>query len=82
MEITHPTAAAVRAELARRGFTQTDAAGILGLSQTAFSRRLVGHVDFSVTEVRHLAAWLQVSVATLMPEIPADFIPAPRVGAA
>ena len=78
MEITHSAAAAVRAELARRGLTQTDAAVTLGLSQPAFSRRLVGHVDFSVTEVVALAKWFGIPASTLLDEAPAAALPTQR----
>ena len=61
----------VRAEMARRRLKQEDVAPLLGLTQSAMSRRLVGDVEFSVSELRKLADVLQVPASTLLGEVPA-----------
>lgn len=68
---TDTTAAIVRAELARRRMKQGDVAEVLGLTQSAMSRRLVGEVEFTVTELRKLADALQVPASTLLGEVSA-----------
>lgn len=65
------TAAVVRAELARRRLKQNDVATALGLTQSAMSRRLVGEVEFSVSELRKLSEILEVPASTLLGEVPA-----------
>lgn len=61
-----PTRQLVRDALTAAGKSQTEAAVTLGLSQAALSRRLLGHVDFTVVELRKLAAWLGVPVTALV----------------
>lgn len=58
----------IRAEMARRRFSQTDLAGVLGRSQAAVSRRLAGETDFSLREITTIAGWLGVSVSSLLNE--------------
>jgi transcriptional regulator with XRE-family HTH domain len=55
----------VRAELARRNVTQTDLARLLGLSNQAMSRRIVGEVGFRDQELIKIAKLLGVDVASL-----------------
>lgn len=64
----HGVADNVRAEMARRKFSQTDLAAALGKSQASISRRLAGDQDFTVRELTAIAAWLGVSVASLLGE--------------
>jgi len=54
--------------MARRGFSQTDLAGVLGLSQAAVSRRVNGLTAFDVDELIDVAKWLGVSVSLLLGE--------------
>lgn len=58
-------AANVRAELARAGKTQEDAAVVLNKTRQAVSRRLLGRVPFDVHEVTALADYLGIPVAVL-----------------
>ena len=67
MRITdEPSARLVRSALAEAQRSQTEAAVILGLSQAAMNRRLTGHVDFTVVELRKLATWLDLPVTALI----------------
>lgn len=61
-------AANIRAELARRRVSARTAAAELGLTQSALSRRLRGHVDFSASEVQTIATFLGVAVSSLYGE--------------
>lgn len=56
----------VRAEMARRGLTQSDLGDALGLTQQACSRRLTGRVDFSVSELAEAAELLAVPLQDLV----------------
>lgn len=58
----------VRAELARLRITQAAAAAYLGISQTAFSRRLLGNIAFDLEEISQLSKFLDVSVGALIGE--------------
>ena len=58
----------VRAELARRGLSQTDLAKHLGMSQTSISKRLRGEVSFNVDETAAAAEFLGLPVLALMTE--------------
>lgn len=64
-----PVVAAVRAEVARRDKRLQDAAEVLELSPSAFTRRLRGDVEFTVPEVRKLARWLGVPVSALVHDV-------------
>lgn len=59
-------AANVRAELARKGITQTDLAARLEKSQPFISRRLSGRVAFDVAELASIAAVLDVPITVLV----------------
>lgn len=61
-----PTAAEVRAGLARRGLTQEDLARHLNLSRTAVGRRLDGSVLFNTAELRNTAELIGVPAETLI----------------
>lgn len=54
-------AAEVRAEMARKGYTQGDIAAVLGVSQGAVSRRFTCETAFDVDELSAVAALLEVS---------------------
>lgn len=63
----------VRAELARQQKNQTRLGEALGLSQTAVSRRLTGEVAFDVAELATVAAYLNVTLGSLLGEsVPVD----------
>ena len=53
----------VRAEVARRGLSQSALAAALNLTQSAVSRRLSGTVEFTASELAALAEHLQVPVS-------------------
>lgn len=61
-----PTAAEVRAGLARRGLTQGDLAQHLGYSRTAIGNRLNGSVLFNTAELRATAALIGVPASVLI----------------
>lgn len=65
------TGSNVRAEMARKGLTQTTLARHLGISQVAVSTRLRGVTAFDVNELTTVAAVLDVPLATLLPTEPA-----------
>lgn len=58
----------IRAEMARRGVTQSQLAADAGFSQPALSRRLTGEAEWSVAEIYQLADALQVPLSALLPE--------------
>lgn len=58
----------VKAEMARRGFSQADLAEVLEKSQAAISRRLNSLTPFDVDELIVVAKWLGVSVSLLLGE--------------
>ena len=62
-------AATVRAEMARRRVTQDQVAQRLGLSQSAVSRRLGGHLPFDVAELSAVAEILGVTPASLLDDV-------------
>jgi transcriptional regulator with XRE-family HTH domain len=49
------TAAAIRAEMARRGVRQRDLAAALGISQQAMSNRLCGITPLTAAEIQAIA---------------------------
>lgn len=56
----------VRAEMARKKIPQAAVGKRLGLSQTAVSKRLSGHIKFNVDELHEVAHLLGVPVSTLL----------------
>lgn len=56
----------VRAEMARKGVTQSELAAALGLSQTVISSRLRGKTPFDVNEITTTAAFLGLPVVSLI----------------
>lgn len=67
----------IRAELARAGKTQAQAAAVLNMSAMALSRRLRGDVAADINELYALADFLNVPVwAFLDGHSPADHSPA------
>ena len=61
------TGANVRAEMARRGVSQTTLAENIGMSQAQVSKRLRGVIAFDINELHTVAAVLDVPLATLLP---------------
>lgn len=59
----------VRGEMLHQGKSQTELAMALGITQQAFSRRLLGKVAFDVNELTTLAAVLDVDVQQLLPSV-------------
>lgn len=68
-----PTAAAIRGLLASHRRTQAELADVLGITQSAASRRLTGRMEFSASEVLQVAEWLDVPAARVLGE-PADAV--------
>lgn len=64
---TEQTAAAVRAELARRQMTAREASLAIGISTATMSRRLNAGHPFDVAELAALAAHLDVPISTFIP---------------
>ncbi|WP_257209779.1 helix-turn-helix domain-containing protein [Rhodococcus erythropolis] len=67
-DLAQRVAGNVRAELARVRMSQAVAATYLGISQAAFSRRLLGTIDFNLTEISRLSELLNVPVGDLIGE--------------
>jgi transcriptional regulator with XRE-family HTH domain len=61
-------AAAVRAELARKGMSQRDLAGLLGIDPQAISLRCRGERSFRAEELVALAFWLDTPLKDFVPE--------------
>ncbi|MDO5535225.1 MAG: helix-turn-helix transcriptional regulator [Propionibacteriaceae bacterium] len=55
----------VRAEMARKGMTQTQLAGQIGITQAQISKRLSGQIAFDVNELVAVAAALDVTLPYL-----------------
>lgn len=56
----------IRAEMARAGVTQDVLAGVLGFSRQALSHRLLGNIEFRISELEQIAEFLNVAVGTLL----------------
>lgn len=68
-----PTAVAgrnIRAEMSRRGLSQTAVANRLGLSQASMSARLRGVTPFDLNEVVQLADLFGMTVDQLLVDVP------------
>jgi transcriptional regulator with XRE-family HTH domain len=63
-----PTAAAVRGLLASQRRTQQELAVVLGITQSAASRRLTGRTEFSAAEILQIAEWLGVPASRVLGE--------------
>lgn len=61
-------AAEVRAELARARVPAASLAAVLGIAQPNVSRRLNGHIAFTVDEIAAVAAALRVPPAAFLPD--------------
>lgn len=59
-------AANVRNEMERKKIGQVALAELVGMSQSALSRRLLGHIAFDVTELDLIAQALRVPVSRLI----------------
>jgi len=70
--VTHDTrqivGASIRSELARRGLNQRDLAERLEISPPSVSRKLSGHLPFSVDELAATAEFLELPVSVLFGE--------------
>lgn len=58
----------IRAEMARRGISQTELASQMGIGQSALSKRLAGAIPFDVNELVVVARLLRVSTSDLLAE--------------
>lgn len=63
---TERTAAAIRAEIARRRISAKDLAQNLGVSRTTLWRRLNGHAAIDVDELTRMAAVIGVPISALL----------------
>lgn len=63
-----PLPSEIRAEMARKGFTQRDLSRLLNLSAATVSARMTGKTEFTVSEVRAIATWLNVPISRLLGE--------------
>ena len=63
---SHHIAANIRRLMAEKGINQTELGSAASLSQSAFSRRLLGQAEFSVKQLEAVAAELGVAVADLI----------------
>lgn len=61
------TGANVRAEMARRGVSQTDLSARLGMNQSQISKRLSGTIAFTIDELVAIATTLGVPLTALLP---------------
>ncbi|WP_157931839.1 helix-turn-helix domain-containing protein [Mycobacteroides abscessus] len=64
--IDQRVAANVRAEMARRRVSQQTLANAMDLSFMSISRRMSGHVSFSISELYRVAEILKVDIRTLI----------------
>ena len=62
----------VRAEMARRGVSQSALGAAIGMSQTALSRRLSAKTSFSVEQILAIARHLDTSIVELIDTTPED----------
>ena len=56
----------IREKIAAHGLSQAETAQALGIGRQTFSRKLNGHVDFSLSELTRLADVLNTTTAALM----------------
>lgn len=56
----------IREKIAAHGLSQAETALALGIGRQTFSRKLNGHVDFSLSELTRLAEVFNTTVADLM----------------
>lgn len=57
----------VRIALHRKRISQAKAAAAVGISQSSMSRRIVGDLDFSISELYAVARLLEMPVPALLP---------------
>lgn len=72
-QLRRTTANNVRAEMARRGVTQSQVASVLGIGQSAVSGKLIGRSPFDIDEIALIAEWLNVPVFALIADEPVPF---------
>lgn len=56
----------IREKIAAHGLSQAETAQALGIGRQTFSRKLNGHVDFSLSELTRLAEVFNTTVSDLM----------------
>ncbi len=56
----------IRAEVARAGKNQADIAELLGITRQAVSQRMLGRVDFRISEITAIANYLGVPSSALI----------------
>ncbi|KAB7789446.1 helix-turn-helix domain-containing protein [Bifidobacterium cebidarum] len=50
----------IKTQLVAHGYTQKDAAGVLGISEATLSNKITGKIKFRAEEIASLAYWLGV----------------------
>ncbi|MYM19704.1 helix-turn-helix domain-containing protein [Brevibacterium sp. 5221] len=68
----------IRAWLGRRGLRQAWLADLLGVGQSAVSKRLRGVLPFTVPELFTIAAALDISLGELLGDVVNEKLPHPR----
>lgn len=63
-------AAEVRAEISRQRKTQRELSEILGISQQQVSERVLGEVEWRISELVRVARWLDVPLTKFLPTVP------------
>jgi transcriptional regulator with XRE-family HTH domain len=63
------SASNLRAEIARQNRRKGDLGPLLGISASAVTRRLSGETPLDVNELCAVAAWLDVPVTALLPDV-------------
>lgn len=58
----------VRAEMARRGFRQSDVSAAIGMHPNVFGRKYRGNVGFTSSELASIAAFLGTTAAAITEE--------------
>lgn len=67
VHLSQSLAPTIRAELARRGWTQAELASRLGISQAGVSERLAGRVIWDIDELARVAESFGIPFCELLP---------------
>lgn len=65
MSYTETVTRNVKAEAARRGFTNQDIAQVLAMSVTSVSKRMTGRIEFRPSELEKIADLMEVPISVL-----------------
>lgn len=64
--LNHLASSNIRAELARRNISASQAAGAIGVSKQVFSNRMTGKKPFNIEELEKLANYMGIQVFDLL----------------